>query len=81
VAITDRIPNSKATVGVTRRISEIAVGVPVAVDIELGSNPTSLIIRLSNELRDAQASLRRAVIVARALAAMPSNKEYCDHGR
>jgi hypothetical protein len=54
---------------------------PVAIDIELGSDPTSLIIRLSNELRDAQASLRRVAIVARAPAAMPSNKEYCDHGR
>ena len=73
MAISDRIPNSKATVGATRLISEITVGVPVAVDIELGSDPTSLIIRLSNELRDAQASLRRVAIVARALAAMPSN--------
>jgi hypothetical protein len=51
--------------------TSIVTMLPVAVDMELGSNPTSLIIRLSNELRDAQASLRRAVIVARALAAMP----------
>ena len=54
---------------------------PVAVDMELGSNPTGLIIRLSNELRDAQASLRRAVIVARALAAMPpQSKDNHDAG-
>ena len=51
--------------------TSIVTMLPVAVDMELGSNSTSLIIRLSNELRDAQASLRRAVIVARALAAMP----------
>ena len=62
-------------------LPSIVTMLPVAVDMELGSNPTGLIIRLSNELRDAQASLRRAVTVARALAAMPSNKEYCDHGR
>ena len=47
--------------------TSIVTMLPVAVDMELGSNPTGLIIRLSNELRDAQASLRRAVIVARAL--------------
>ena len=62
-------------------LTSIVTMLPVAIDIELGSDPTSLIIRLSNELRDAQASLRRVVIVARALAAMPSYKEYCDHGR
>jgi hypothetical protein len=39
-------------------ITSIVTMLPVAVDMELGSNPTSLIIRLSNELRDAQASLR-----------------------
>jgi hypothetical protein len=62
-------------------LTSIVTMLPVAIDIELGSDPTSLIIRLSNELRDAQASLRRVAIVARAPAAMPSNKEYCDHGR
>jgi hypothetical protein len=80
VSISQRNQKDKAAVA-TRRISEITVGVPVAVDIELGSDLTSLTIRHSNELRDAQASLRRVAIVARALAAMPSNKEYCDHGR
>ena len=62
-------------------LTSIVTMLPVAIDIELGSDPTSLIIRLSNELRGAQASLRRVAIVARAPAAMPSNKEYCDHGR
>jgi hypothetical protein len=38
-----------------------------------GASLTSLIIRLANELRGAQASMHRAVTIARALAAMPPN--------
>jgi hypothetical protein len=47
---------------------------PVAFDPQTDeASPTSLIIRLPNELRGAQASMHRAVTIARALAAMPPN--------
>ena len=39
-----------------------------------GASSTSLIVCISNELRDAQASTHRAVIIARALTAMPSRE-------
>ena len=35
---------------------------PAVVDPPLGDNPISAILRISNELRDAQASMRRAVL-------------------
>jgi hypothetical protein len=44
---------------------------------QLGTNPTSWIIRLSYELRGAQASMHRAVTIARVLAALPPNQK--DH--
>ena len=37
------------------------------VDMQMGTNPISQIICLTNELCDAQASVRRAVIIARAI--------------
>lgn len=58
-----------------------AFGLPapvVAFDPQLGGvGPTSLIVRISNELRDAQASMHRAVIIAHTLAAMPSKEGAC----
>ena len=48
----------------------------VVFDPQLGgTNSTSATIRISNELRDAQTSMRRAVIIARALAATPLESE------
>ena len=47
------------------------VSAPAPANLQLGGSPTSLIIQLTNELHDARASARRAVTVARALAAMP----------
>jgi hypothetical protein len=44
---------------------------PAPANLQAGGSPTSLIIQLTNELHDARASARRAVTVARALAAMP----------
>jgi hypothetical protein len=49
---------------------------PTDTDLQLGTNPTNLIIRLTNELRDARASMCRAVEIARTLvweAASPKN--------
>lgn len=60
---------------------EAAFGLPapiVAFDPQLGGvSPTSLIVRVSNELCDAAASMHRAVIITRALTAMPSKEEAC----
>ena len=54
---------------------EAAFGLPtsdVVFDPQLGgTNSTSTTIRISNELRDVRTSMRRAVILARALAATP----------
>ena len=51
------------------------VSAPAPANLQPGGSPTSLIIQLTNELHDAQASARRAVTVARALAAMPSQSK------
>lgn len=51
--------------------------VAAAAGLELGANPISSIIQISTELRDALASMRRAVSIARALAALPPKEEVC----
>ena len=58
---------------------EAAFNLPAPVitfDPQLGgASSVSVIIRISNELRDAQASMRRAVIIARTLATTSSKEE------
>jgi hypothetical protein len=56
------------------------VPAPAPANLQPGGSPTSLIIQLTNELHDARASARRAVTVARALAAMPPQSKDNHHG-